>query len=114
MALIEVRDYHYDPERIDAYWAWAAQAGPWLRQRWDVSGFWIAAGDDDARLFGADPRPSPHGPANVTWTIRWRDRAERDAAWDDLWADDSWNDLWARHPGFDGYRQLSVRFLEEV
>ena len=27
---------------------------------------------------------------------------------------DHWNELWARHPGFDGYRQLSVRFLDEL
>lgn len=113
MAVIEVRDYHYDPDRMDAYRAWAAEAGPWLRQRWDMAGFWVAAGEE-ADLFGADPRPSPHGPANVTWTIRWRDRAERDAAWEQLRADDDWKAIWARHPGYEGYRQLSVRFLEEV
>ncbi len=113
MALIEVRDYHYDPDRLDDYRRWAAEAGPWLRARWNVSGFWVDGGEE-GQLFGADPQPSPHGPANVTWTIRWSDRAERDAAWDALWEDDGWNDLWARHPGFEGYRQLSVRFLEEV
>ena len=69
---------------------------------------------EESQLFGADPRPCEHGPANVIWIIRWRDRAERDAAWDELWNDDDWNGLWARHPGFEGYRQLSVRFLHEV
>ena len=38
MALIEVRDYHYDPDRMDDYRRWAAEAGPWLRQRWNMSG----------------------------------------------------------------------------
>ena len=42
------------------------------------------------------------------------DRERRDAAWDALWEDDDWNELWGRHPGFEGYRQLSVRFLDEV
>lgn len=111
--MIEVRDYHYDPSRLPEYRAWAAEAGPWLRDRWDVDGFWVR-GDEEGELFGADPVPSPHGPANVTWVIRWSDRAERDAAWEALWQDDAWNDLWSRHPGFDGYRQLSVRFMDEV
>ncbi|MDH3298898.1 MAG: hypothetical protein OES24_00145 [Acidimicrobiia bacterium] len=33
MALIEVRDYHDDPDPMVAYRAWAAEAGPWPRQR---------------------------------------------------------------------------------
>ena len=113
MVLIEVRDYHYDPDRMDEYRVWAAQAGPWLRDRWDISGFWVDFGEE-GQLFGSDPRPSAHGPANVTWIIKWRDRVERDAACDELWRDDDWNQLWERHPGFEGYRQLSVRFLEQV
>jgi hypothetical protein len=113
MPLIEVRDYHYDPDRMDDYRAWAAEAGPFLCDRFDAEGFWIDAGEP-GMLFGADPREHPHGPANVTWVIRWEDRSQRDAAWDALWEDDTWNDLWERHPGFEGYRQLSVRFLTEV
>lgn len=110
---MEVRDYHYDPDRMDAYRVWAAEAGPWLRDRWEVSGFWIDAGQENL-LFGADPQPAPHGDANVTWVIRWDDREQRDAAWEELWEDPEWNALWERHPGFEGYRQLSVRFLDEV
>lgn len=111
--LIEVRDYHYERDRLDAYRDWAATAGLWLRDRWDVDGFWVDAGQE-GELFGADPVPSPHGPANVTWVIRWGSRAERDAAWEALWDDADWQALWDQHPGFEGYRQLSVRFLEPV
>lgn len=80
---------------------------------WGVSGLRVDS-VEPGQLFGADPRPRAHGPANVTWIIRWRDREERDAAWDALWQDGAWKALWARHPGFEGYRQLSVRFLDEV
>lgn len=113
MGLIEVRDYHYDRARIDEYRKWAAQAGPWLRDRFDMSGFWIDSGQE-GQLFGADPQPSPLGPANVTWILRWADRADRDAAWEELWENPEWNELWSLHPGFEGYQQLSVRFLDEV
>ena len=110
--MIEVRDYHYDPERLDEYRAWAAEAGPYLRDRWDVDGFWISTADDPI-VMGSDPA-LPLGPANVTWVIRWPDMATREAEWENLWADDKWNDLWDRHPGFEGYRQLLVRFMDPV
>lgn len=113
MGMVEVRDYHYDPTRMDEYRAWAAEAGPFLRDRWDASGFWIDVGEDP-EVFGSQPRDHPHGMPNVTWVIRWPDRATRDAAWAALWEDPEWNRLWDRHPGFDGYRQLTVRFLGEV
>lgn len=108
--MIEVRDYHYDPDRMDEYRAWAAEAGSFLRDRWDVDGFWIATSDDPL-VMGSAP-DIPLGPANVTWVIRWPDMATRQAEWDALWEDETWQDLWDRHPGFDGYRQLLVRFLE--
>jgi hypothetical protein len=113
MALIELRDYHYRPDRLDIYRDWATEAGSFLRDRWEVSGFWVDSGEP-ARISGADPMELPHGPANVSWMIRWNDLDEREAAWEALWEDDDWNAIWARHPGFDDYLQLSVRFLEEV
>lgn len=56
----------------------------------------------------------PLGSANVSSKIRWRDLEEREKEWEALWEDPEWNDLWSRHPGFEGYLQLSVRFLDEV
>ena len=113
MAIVELRDYHYETDRMDAYRLWAAKAGPFLRDRWDMSGFWIDSGEPP-QIFGADPMEPKHGSANVSWMIRWSSMEEREAAWEQLWADDEWNELWSQHPGFQGYLQLSVRFLEEV
>ncbi|MGH8946920.1 MAG: hypothetical protein ACRDVL_12330 [Acidimicrobiia bacterium] len=113
MGLIEVRDYHYDESRLDAYRIWATEAGEFLRNRWDMSGFWIDSGEP-ARISGSDPMDPEHGSANVTWVLRWQNLEEREAAWDDLWKDQAWERIWSRHPGYDGYLQLSVRFLDEV
>lgn len=44
MAVIEVRDYHYDQERMDRYRTWAIEAGSYLRELWDMSGFWLELG----------------------------------------------------------------------
>lgn len=111
--LIEVRDYHYRPDRMAEYRVWAEEAGRFLRARWDVSGFWLDSGEP-GQMMGSDPVESPHGPANVTWVIRWSDMETRQSEWDSLWEDAEWKALWDRHPGFDGYLQLSVRFLEEA
>lgn len=113
MALIELRDYHYRPDRLEEYREWAVEAGAFLRDRLDASGFWIDSGEP-ARIFGSDPMEPKHGPANVSWMIRWTDLDEREAAWEELWEDPEWNEIWSRHPGFEDYLQLSVRFLEEV
>lgn len=111
--LVEIRDYHYDPERLDAYRTWAVEAVEVLGARLDLLGFWIDAGEP-ARISGADPMDLPHGAANVTWMIRWDDLAQREAEWDALWEDPAWGACWERHPGFDGYRHMSVRFLRAV
>ena len=114
MAVIEVRDYHYDPGRIADYRVWAAEAGQFLRDRWDMSGFWLDSGEEP-RVMGSDPMEPKHGRPNVTWVIRWENGMEqRETEWEALWEDGEWNELWDRHPGFDGYRQLLVRFLDEV
>lgn len=113
MALIELRDYHYRSDRMDAYRAWAVEAGAFLRDRWDMEGFWIDSGEPP-HIFGSDPMDPPLGSPNVSWRIRWPDLERREEEWEALWEDPEWNDLWSKHPGFEGYLQLSVRFLDEV
>lgn len=98
---------------MDHYHSWAVEAGRFLRNRWAMSGFWLDYGEQP-RISGSHPMEPPLGHANVTWVIRWDDMSQRDAAWEELWEDPEWKEIWSRHPGFDGYRQLSVRFLEEV
>lgn len=113
MAIVEVRDYHYNPDRMDSYRTWAGEAGVFLRKRWNMSGFWLDSGEPP-RISGSDPMTPPLGSANVTWVIHWDDLPQRESAWDDLWKDPEWKEIWSRHPGFDDYLQLSVRFMEEV
>lgn len=108
--VFEVRDYHYDRARWPEYTAWASEAAQILRDRFDLLGFWIDA-DIPARVMGSDPMELPHGHANVTWVIRWASLEERESHWAALWEDDEWHDCWDRHPGYDGYAHMSVRFL---
>ncbi|MDX1511474.1 MAG: NIPSNAP family protein [Nitriliruptorales bacterium] len=108
--LFEIRDYNYRPERIDDYRAWARGAVPVLAELLDLVGFWIDAGIE-ARVAGSDPMTPRHGHPKTTWVIRWQDMEEREARWEALWEEPSWQDQWSRHPGFDDYLHMAVRFL---
>ena len=112
--IFEVRDYHYRRDIFDAYKDWAKEAVPMLRQHLDVVGFWIDEGQVDPEIEGTDPINSPIGSANVTWVIRWEDKAARDAGMERLFSGEEWQALWARHPDPNGYLQASARFIEEI
>lgn len=43
--MFEIRNYHFEPTRFDAYKKWAeALAVPFIRGRWDFVGFWLDNG----------------------------------------------------------------------
>lgn len=111
--LFEIRDYHFVGD-MDAYREWWTEAMPLLRGRGlDVRGLWYDSGEP-ARISGADPMELPHGSANVTWIIRWDDLDQREREWGALWDDEGWTACCDRHPGFDGYQHMSVRFMDEA
>jgi hypothetical protein len=95
--IYEIRNYHFRPDLIDAYKAWAkAEAIPHLVSQLDVVGFWINS-NDTPEVNGA---PLDHlGTANVTWIIRWRDLAQRNEVLPRLVSSPPWQDIYARVPG---------------
>ena len=112
--MFEIRSYHYDPAKFDAYKAWAINdAAPWLKANLNVVGFWLDNGEK-AELSGADPVEHKHGVANVTWIIRWDSRAQRDEQFGEVFTSKGWQEVWAKHPDPDGYLQMEARFTEEV
>ena len=112
-SIYEIRDYHYDPDRFDEYRIWSEDAVAVLSELIDVVGWWLDHGEE-ARIMGSDPMDLPHGSANVTWMIRWDSMDERERVWESLWDEPTWKDCWDRHPGFDGYRHMSVRFMDRI
>lgn len=112
-SLYEIRDYHYQRDRMDAYRTWTEQALAVLQPKMDVVGWWIDAGEEP-RIMGSEPMDLPHGSANVTWMIRWDSIEQREERWDALWEEQDWLDVWEKHPGFDGYLHMSVRFMDQV
>lgn len=110
--LYEFRDYHYRGN-WDAYREWWEEGLEVLGAHMDILGVWFDSGIP-ARTAGEDPMPLPYGSANVTWIIRWNDLEQREAAWAALEDDAAWISCAERHPGFDGYQNMSVRFLEQA
>jgi len=108
--LFEIRDYHYSGD-MDAYKEWWKEGLEVLGARMDIQGLWYDSGEP-ARIAGAEPMESPHGSANVTWIIRWDDIEQREAVWNGLQDDAEWIACAERHPGFDGYLNMSVRFMD--
>ena len=112
--MYEIRDYHYRPDIIDRYKKRAEDAVIVLRDKLDVVGFWIDEGQIEPEISGTDTIDSPIGSANVTWIIRWDDKATRDATMGTAFTGEAWEAVMAKHPDPDGYRQVSSRFMEEM
>lgn len=112
--MFEIRSYHYEPEKYDAYKKWAVDlAVPCLKDLLDVRGFWLDNGRAP-EVTGANPSPGKHGVANVTWIIHWESDEERDAGMKALGENEKWQAVWAQHPDPSGYLQMEARFTEEV
>ena len=111
---VEIRSYHYDPDKFDAYRQWALdEAVPFLKANLDVVGFWLDNGETP-EMTGRDPMTLKHGSANVTWIIRWDSMTARNEGHRSVFQGEGWREIWSRHPDPAGYLQMEARFAEEV
>ena len=110
--IYEIRDYHYLPEKFEAYKAWGEEVVPVLKEILDVVGFWVDGGSE-SEVGGSNPN-TPIGYANITWIIRWDSREQRDAEFGKRMSSDQWQAVWAKHPDPDGYVQTLSRFMTQM
>ena len=97
--MFEIRNYHFEPTHFEAYKQWAATlALPYLRGKMEVIGFWVTT-DLAPEYGGSLPHDAQGSPANVTWIIRWPDKAQRDRAREALRSDPAWQAILAQVPG---------------
>jgi hypothetical protein len=111
--IYEIRNYHFRPDLIDAYKAWAKnEAIPHLASQLDVLGFWINS-KDAPELNGAPQ--DPLGTANVTWIIRWRDLAQRNEVLPRILSSPAWQDIFSRVPeGSASYLRIEAKFADAL
>ncbi len=111
--LYEIRNYHFKPELIEEYKAWAKNhAIPYLGSKMDVIGFWVNTAD--APEVGGAPQDAL-GVANVTWIIKWRDLAQRQVDWPAAIKGPQWESVIANVPGgMTSYLRLESKFAEAL
>ena len=111
--LYEIRQYHFNPALFEAYKKWArTEAVPHLASQIDVVGFWVNTQDaPEVRGEAQDAL----GSANVTWVVRWRDLAERNAVLPGVLSSPVWQALFTRVPGgIESYRRRESKFAESL
>jgi hypothetical protein len=113
IVIYEIRNYHFRPDLMDAYKAWAkAEAVPYLASQLDVLGFWINS--KDAPEVSGTPQDEL-GTANVTWIIRWRDLAHRNEVRSRYVPSPAWQDILSRVPGGRAsYLRAEAKFAEAL
>ncbi len=111
--LYEIRNYHFRPDLLGAYEAWASGlAIPYLSKHVDVAGFWINT--DDAPEVSGQPQDGL-GVANVTWIIRWRDLADRAEGWPRATSGAEWEAILAQVPGgVSSYLRIEAKFARSL
>jgi hypothetical protein len=111
--LYEIRNYHIRPDSFAAYKQWAKSVAiPHLATKLDLVGFWINTADAaEVRGEAQDAR----GAANVTWILRWPDKATRDATMATAFVGPEWEAVFAQLPGgFDNYLRTEAKFAEAL
>lgn len=113
--MVEIRSYHFAKDRLEEYRRWARDvAVPHLKTRMDLVGFWIDNGMPPI-VGGSLPREPDSRIANVTWVIRWQDKAQRDRVWEELRAGSEWRAILAQVPGGEAsYLVAEARFADEL
>ncbi len=95
--MYEIRNYHFAPERIADYRAWAKDhALPYLNRELDLVGFWVNT-DIEPEVLGV--QTDELGTANITWIIRWQDTAERERRMAEVFSTDEWQAIFEHVPG---------------
>jgi hypothetical protein len=111
--IYEVRNYHFKPELLADYKAWAKdKAIPYLSGVVDVVGFWVNS--DAPPEVGGAPLDAL-GSANVTWVIRWPDLASRNVGWPKATSGPEWEAVFAQVPGGGAsYLRVEAKFAEAL
>jgi hypothetical protein len=111
--LVEIWNYHYRPQELANYRKWAhVHALPYLRQQFDLVGFWIDNGEAPEVL--GEPLDQL-GPANITWIIQWQDMGERNQRMQAIFTSLEWQKIFEKLPGgFENYLRREARFTEAL
>ena len=80
----------------------------------EVVGFWVNS--EMAPIYGGSlPQDENVRPADITWIIRWQDRAQRDKVWEELRSDPERDAILSHVPGGrESYLRTEAKFVTEI
>jgi hypothetical protein len=113
--MVEIRNYHFEPMKVAAYKKWAETlALSYIKSKMEVVGFWII--NDMASEYGGSlPKDETVRPADITWVIRWQDKAQRDKVWEEVRSDPEWQTIVSQVPGGRAsYLRTEAKFATEI
>lgn len=110
--IYEIRNYHYAPERLAEYRAWANDVAlPYIRSHMDLVGFWVKT-DEPVEVSG---KPQDElGAATVTWIIRWDSMAARNAGMREAFGGEAWRRIMDQNPGRENYLRTEAKFADAL
>ncbi len=111
--IYEIRNYHFAPDRFDAYKAWArSKALPYLKRKLNLIGFWTNTATNPEVL---GEQKDPLGTANITWILAWNSMAERNDTMAKTFGSEEWKAIFADVPGgIDSYLRREAKFTESL
>jgi hypothetical protein len=111
--IYEIRNYYFEPSRLDEYKAWAKnKAMAYLKRNLNVLGFW-ANTHQKPEVSGRDM--DALGSANITWIIGWNDVSQRKATLDKVFATPEWREIFKYVPGGPAsYLRIECKFTESL
>ena len=110
--IFEIRNYFYEPSRMQEYRAWAeGEALDYIRANVDLVGFWVL--NDEPTQVSGKPLDDL-GSATVTWIIRWPDAETRHREMAKVFATDEWKDIFSRNPGAENYHRTEIKFADAL
>ncbi len=111
--LYEIRSYQFEPTLFDEYKSWVqTRALPWITRQLDLVGFWTNV--PERVEIDMVPTDEPAA-ANITWIIRWPDKATRDVEFERIFGSDEWAEIFEDVPGgFGSYLRTEAKFAEQL
>ena len=111
--LYEIRNYQFEPTLFEEYKTWVRRrALPWLETQIDLVGFWTNL--PEPVWIDTEWTDGPAA-ANITWIIRWPDKATRDVEFARVFGSDEWAEIFKDVPGgWESYLRTEGKFAERL
>jgi hypothetical protein len=111
--IYEIRNYYFEPTRLDEYREWIRnRAIGYLQENLDLKGFWIN-NSEAPQVNGVEM--DDLGSANITWILGWNSMEERNETMGKVFTGPEWDAIFEHVPGgMKSYLRMEAKFAEKM